>query len=92
MEWPTFTASFGTCISHNQIQIHWRNFMFVNQSLLVPADRSAARTDSEWEGLLHLLNAVFSFHMSQLNSARSIALLNRNNVPIGGAERGVTSD
>lgn len=64
--------------------------MFLNQSIPILIDHITEHINSKWEELLNLLNAIFSFHMSQLNNAHSIALLNRNNIPLGRKERRVT--
>jgi len=61
----------------------------LNQSLPVLTDPITEHINSEWEEQLHLLNAIFSFHMSQLNNVHSIALLNRNNIPRARKERRV---
>lgn len=63
--------------------------MVGNQSLPVLTDHVTERINSEWEEPLNLLNAIFSFHMSQLNNVRSIALFNGNNIARAAKESGV---
>lgn len=101
MEWLILTRSTHRVLAHTTIcdlrfpnsskfRSHRRfeaNGLKSKPSVLI--DHITERINSEWEELLNLLNAIFSFHMSQLNNVHSITPLNRNNIPRARKERRV---